>query len=92
MDTGFSGHLTLPASTIATLGLTKIGDVPVILGDGSEAHLLEYEAVFLWDGSGRDILVYEADSDSLLGMQLLYCFDFHIHVVDGGMVALNRLP
>lgn len=92
VDTGFSGHLTLPQTTIASLDLSKSGDVTVILGNGTEAYLPKYDATIIWDGRDREISVYEADGDPLIGMKLLYGFDFHVHVVDGGMIALNRLP
>ena len=92
VDTGFGGHLMLPPVMVATLGLVQSGTVTVVLGDGSEAYLPEYKAVVIWDGRDRDIVVYVADGDPLVGMELLYGFDFHVHVVDGGMVALNRLP
>ena len=94
VDTGFGGHLMIPPATVTALGLTQSGTVPVILGDGTEAYLPEYKAVVVWDGRDRIIPVYASsdDSDPLVGMELLYGFDFHVHVVDGGMVALNRLP
>ena len=35
VDTGFTGHLTLPPSTVETLGLPIIGSAESILADGS---------------------------------------------------------
>lgn len=94
VDTGFGGHLMISPAMVSTLGLARSGTVTVVLGDGSEAYLPEYKAVVVWGERDRDIVLYAGseDGDPLVGMELLYGFDFHVHVVDGGMVALNRLP
>ncbi len=44
VDTGFNGFLTLPASAIARLGLTRIGRGRALLADGSESVFDLYEA------------------------------------------------
>ena len=92
IDTGFGSFLLLPPDTIRALSLRQNGVGHVTLGDGSEATLPKYRARIRWDGRERIVPVYGADGDPLVGMMLLYGFDFHVHVVDGGMVALNRLP
>ena len=92
IDTGFDSFLSLPPHIVASLSLRQVGVVHVTLGDGSEAALPKYRVRIVWDGQERNVPVYEAEGDPLIGMMLLYGFDFHVHVVDGGMVALNRLP
>ncbi len=92
LDTGFGAFLTLTPEVINDLSLDVTGIVNVVLGDGSSTTLLKYAVEVVWDGQSRIVPVYEAEGDPLIGMMLLYGFDFHVHVVDGGMVALNRLP
>ncbi|MBC7807904.1 MAG: clan AA aspartic protease [Akkermansiaceae bacterium] len=92
LDTGFGAYLTLTPEVINDLSLDVTGIVNVMLGDGSSTTLLKYAVEVVWDGQSRTVPVYEAEGDPLIGMMLLYGFDFHVHVVDGGMVALNPLP
>jgi clan AA aspartic protease len=72
IDTGFSGSLSLPASTIAALGLPfrRIGRA--ILADGKESLFNIFEATVEWNGKPCRIGVHAADTDPLIGMNLLY--------------------
>lgn len=47
------------------------------------------EAVILWDGQERDVLVLSADGGPLVGMATLYSHDVFLHVVDGGQVTVQ---
>jgi clan AA aspartic protease len=92
LDTGFDGFLTLPAATVAALGLRFYGPILGMLADGSVVQLRQYEAVVDWDGTARDVLVLEADGGPLLGMSLLYGSRVTLDVVDGGPVSITSLP
>ena len=48
IDTGFTGELTLPGDLIDRLGLPRIGEIPITLGDGNEIDVDLYLAVVLW--------------------------------------------
>lgn len=91
LDTGFSGSLTLPPSLIATLGLSFRSRGSAILADGSEAHFDIHAATVIWDDTPRSILVEAADTDPLVGMNLLYGHSINIQAVDGGQVTIRRL-
>ena len=92
LDTGFSGSLTLPRGVIDTLGLAFRSRGSAELADGSEIQFDIFAATVLWDGSPRSILVEAAETDSLLGMSLLYGHEIRIRAVDGGLVTVERLP
>jgi predicted aspartyl protease len=50
IDTGYTGFLTLPPSTIAELNLPWRGSEEGILGDGNTQMFDVYSAKVIWDG------------------------------------------
>lgn len=92
IDTGFSGFLALTAPLIAALGLSYHSRTIVLLGDGSQTALREYEGQVIWDGQERDILVLETVGGPLIGMALLYGYRVTLDVVDSGLVTIVVLP
>ena len=72
IDTGYTGYLTLPPSTVAALNLPWRGSEEGILGDGSAQMFNVYSATIIWDGEFKTIKINESDTDSLLGVGLLY--------------------
>jgi clan AA aspartic protease len=91
IDTGYTGALTLPLALIAALGLRWKGFRRGVLADGSECLLNVYVAKLIWDGRVRGILVDEADSDPLVGMELLYKHELKLQIRTGGKVKIVRL-
>jgi predicted aspartyl protease len=71
IDTGFTGHLTLPADVVRSLALSGRGFVEVELADGSTTALGVYDARVLWCSRERFVPVYEAEGGPLVGMSLL---------------------
>jgi predicted aspartyl protease len=61
------------------------------LGDGSEVTFEVYAATVIWDGEYLDIPVNEAETDPLVGMNLLYGYDIQIQAVEGGRVTIKAL-
>ncbi|MGB3312226.1 MAG: hypothetical protein WA939_01815 [Nodosilinea sp.] len=91
VDTGFTGFLSLPSSTIAALSLPwRFRDVGT-LGDGSEVIFDMYKASVIWDGKVQIIDVAASEADPLVGMSLLYGFKLQIDVVEGGTVQIEAL-
>ena len=50
LDTGFSGHLTLPQDETARLGLKRVDRMPMILADGQEIEVSVHEGSVKWFG------------------------------------------
>lgn len=92
IDTGFTASLSLPPVAIESLGLEWKSIGRGLLADGSECLFDVYEAVVLWDGNERRLLVDEADTDALVGMSLLAGYELKMQVRTGGKVAIKKLP
>ena len=84
LDTGFTGHLTLPEAVIEELNLPSQGVREAVLADGSRVALEVYRARVLWDDAPRDVQVLTSGSEALVGMSLLYGYEVRIGVVEGG--------
>lgn len=91
IDTGFTGTLTLPPARIAALGLSWREYGRAILADGSQINYNVYTATIIWDGQPIVTLVNEVDSDSLIGMSLMYGYHLDMPIVDGGTFTLRRI-
>lgn len=91
VDTGYTGFLTLPPATIVTLDLKWRGSEDVVLGDGCTQRFDVYSTRIIWDAKFRPIKVNEADTDSLVGLGLLYGYQMCIQIKDGGSVKIRSL-
>lgn len=92
IDTGYTASLTLPPAVIAALGLRWRSVGRGTLADGSECLFDVYEALVVWDGEERHILVDEAAADPLVGMRLLRNYELKIQVRTRGELTITRLP
>jgi clan AA aspartic protease len=92
VDSGFTASLTLPATTVASLGLVRQSVGGAVLADGSVHQFDIYAAEVDWDGSWRSVLVSAVGDEVLLGMRLLAGHELRIEVVPGGAVEINPLP
>ena len=92
IDTGFTGHLTLPADVVQSLALSGRGFVEVELADGGTTALGVYDARVLWRGRERFVPVYEAEGGPLVGMSLLRGSRLTVEVEPGGDVVIEDLP
>jgi clan AA aspartic protease len=91
IDTGYTGFLTLPPSTIAELNLPWRGSEEGILGDGNTQMFDVYSAKVIWDGGFRTIKINESNTISLIGVGLLYGYEVCIKTISGGMVTIKKL-
>ena len=92
IDTGFNGHLTLPAELISELGLQSVTQYEVRLGDGTSQRVHAYDAlVEFGDDIRRSALVEPSEVRPLIGMALLQGYDLHIEVFEGGAVTIEPL-
>jgi|SRR5439155_12111739 len=92
IDTGYTGSLTLPPALIQALGLRWQTVDRVRLADGSPCIFDVFKAKVMWDGKVRQILVDEADTDSLVGMRLLRGHELKMQIRPRGKVTIKRLP
>lgn len=91
VDTGFTGHLTLPPATAEALGLPIIGSAESILADGSLVMKDVCMARVLWHDGERPVRVLAADATPLLGMALLRGSELRVECVSAGEVTVEKL-
>lgn len=91
INTGFTGFLTLPRTSIAVLALSYHSETVATLADGSAVALPLYEATVIWNEQEREVLVLEAEGGVLLGMSLLTGCRMQMDVIDGGSVTIEAL-
>jgi clan AA aspartic protease len=92
VDSGFTASLTLPATTVAALGLVRQSGGTAVLADGSVRQFDIYDGEVSWDGTWRAVLVSVVGNESLLGMRLLAYHKLVVEVVPGGLVEILPLP
>ena len=91
VDTGFTGWLTLPASTISELGLTHRGQRPATLASGEAEIFHVYGTLVSWHGQLRPVPVLSADTSPLIGMALLQGSRLAVDALEGGDVIIEEL-
>lgn len=91
IDTGFTGFLSLPQSIIDELNLPWRYRNRATLGDGSETLFDIYSAMSIWNGEYCDLEVNSAETEPLIGMQLLRGYRLQIDNVEGGLVIIEKL-
>ncbi len=92
LDTGFNGQLALPTATIRRLELPEeIGRLGVT-ATGERVSLDTYRGTVLWEGQHRTVEIVRADSEPLLGMELLQGSRVTLDVREGGPVIIDVLP
>ncbi|MEG4588940.1 hypothetical protein QUA54_27540 [Microcoleus sp. MOSTC5] len=69
------------------MGLTFRHDIPANLADNSEVLLPLHEAIVLWDGEEREVLVIATGRRPLLGTALLDEQEVVIQFTEGGLVT-----
>jgi clan AA aspartic protease len=91
IDTGFNGFLTLPSAIITALDLPWSASDTVTLGDGSETLFDIYTATVIWDGEYHQIDIAASETESLIGMALLYGYRLQVDTIEGGSVKIEAL-
>ncbi|MGI9048465.1 MAG: clan AA aspartic protease [Rubrobacteraceae bacterium] len=91
IDTGFSGHLTLPDELVEELDLPQEGYIEVELANGETDELGVFEARVRWHGREVSVPVYETDGGPLVGMSLLRGSRLTVEAEPGGEVLIEKL-
>lgn len=55
LDTGFTGHLTLPAQTVGSLALPELGSKELVPADGSTEIASVHRGTVEWHGRSRTV-------------------------------------
>ena len=90
MDTGFSGHLTLPPDEAERLGLKRENQIPVTLAGDQQTEASVHTGYVKWLGQTRRIDVLAMDGQPLLGMSLLAGSKIAIRAQAGGEILIEE--
>ena len=89
LDTGFSGGLALPRTTLVDAGFEFLGYHSMRLGDGQQKHFEAGLGIVDWDGEERSVLVIATDGVPVAGMEFLRNARVTIEAWFGGRVTLT---
>ena len=79
IDTGFTGDLVMPISSIERLGLELSGSVDAILADGSQIALSTYTCIIEWLGGTKTLEIVANDGECpLLGVGLMLGLELNV--------------
>lgn len=92
IDTGYSGHLSLPPGAIAAMSLRRLAAKIVRLADKSTRLIPTYAAEVLWDGQRRRLRALALDGDPLIGTALLEGYVLTAEFASGGIVRVEAIP
>ena len=91
MDTGFTGSLTLPTAVIGRLDLPSAGGRTFELANGESFDFDVYDGWVLWHGRRSRVVVLQAESTPLLGMELLSGSRVAFDALAGGAIEIEEL-
>ena len=91
LDTGFTGHLTLPPEVVGELGQPLLGSRNSVLADGGRVALDVYRAQVLWDGRRRSVEVLATGGGALAGMSLIWDHRVNLSATEDGEVVIELL-
>jgi clan AA aspartic protease len=91
IDTGFAGHLTLPAMAVQALQLPSRSEITATLADDSVISVNVYTARIVWNAVERTVDVLATGARPLLGTLLLDGHELTVHFTEGGLVSLASL-
>ncbi len=92
LDTGFSGHLTLPPDTVERLGLKRVDRIPMTMANGQDIQVSVHEGRVKWFGQPRIVKVVAADGPPLLGMSMLAKCKVTFSAQEGGELLIEAIP
>ena len=90
LDTGFSGHLTLPTDAVERLGLKHARYTSMTLANGQRIQMSIRKGSLKWFGQVREIEIIASDGQTLLGMNLLAGCKIAIRAHPGGEVLIEE--
>jgi clan AA aspartic protease len=91
IDSGFDGRLSLPPDMITRLDLPWRRRGEALLADGSLSVFDIFEGTIIWDRRPRVIPIDEADTDPLVGTELLSGYELKARFEPGGEVTIRSV-
>ena len=92
VDTGSTGHLSIPPDTVQKLELSRFSENRVEIAGGQIASFSVYRVLVDWHGRGRVVPALEMPGEPLLGMAMLWGSRLTVDAVEGGAVVIEEIP
>lgn len=91
VDSGFTGHLSLPEEAVDLLGLEFDDIIDAKLANDSMVRVRVYEETILWDDEERVVRVLATGERPLLGTALLAGSSLYAEFIENGYVEVKPL-
>ncbi len=91
LDTGFNSELTVPRRFVDEFGMKPLGNVRMLLGDGSEHLCPTFEANIEWDGLPMVVVAEICELDVMVGMGQLRGSKVLLEVEPGGDLTIEQI-
>ena len=91
IDTGFTGSLVLPITTVSALALVRRSGGTSLLADGTTCNYENFGAEVVWNGATRGVVVSAVGNEALAGMLLLAGHKLTVDIEGGGAVVVQPL-
>ncbi len=91
LDTGFNSELTVPRRFVDEFGMKPLGNVRMLLGDGSEHLCPTFEAIIEWDGLPMVVVAEICELDVMVGMGQLRGSKVLLEVEPGGDLTIEQI-
>ena len=92
LDTGFSGDISLPTTTIARLGLRPTGQRTFTLANGGVSIMNTYVARVNWHEEPLQVVAVESEGPAMAGINLLWGSRITLDACEEGNITIDRLP
>jgi clan AA aspartic protease len=91
VDTGFTGDVSLPTSTIRSLSLRPLGQRLFTLADGELSVMNAYSGRVLWHERQHDVVVIQSEDTAIIGMNLIWGNRVTLEARTDGDVSIEEL-
>jgi clan AA aspartic protease len=91
IDTGFTGTITLPPQTVASLHLPYLHNMPADLADDTTIDIPVHVATILWREMKCDVRILAIGHRPLLGMELLEDHELFARIAEHGLVTVKHI-
>jgi clan AA aspartic protease len=91
IDTGFTGTITLPPQTVASLNLPYLHSMPADLADDTTIDIPVHVATILWRETECDVRILAIGHRPLLGMELLEDHELFARIAERGIVIVDPI-
>ena len=91
IDTGFTGDISLPTSTIRRLSLRPLGQRTFTLANGELSVMNAYSGRIIWHERPRDVVVIQSEDAAMIGMNLIWGSRVTLEARTDGDVMIEEL-